>query len=80
MEIVPSVIGGGAVIVAAVVAFFGVLYGHLTTRLNALEDDLRDANAYNREMWAYCRRLLDLYYRYRRPNSPDPPPLPDEPA
>lgn len=79
MDVIPAVITGGAVIVGAVVAFFGVLYGHLAHRLENIEDDLHHAQVYNREMWAYCRRLLDLYYRHRAPGAPDPDPLPDEP-
>lgn len=80
MDVIPAVITGGAVIVGAVVTFFGVLYGHLSARLSTLEDDLASSRSYNREMWMYCRRLLDLYYRHRQPGAPDPDPLPDEPS
>lgn len=79
MDVIPAVITGGAVIVGAVIAFFGVLYGHLSGRLTALEDDLKAAQTYNHTMWWYCRRLIDLYYRHRRDGAPDPDPLPEEP-
>lgn len=49
----------------------GVLYTQLIGRVGHLEDA-------NRSLWAYTRRLLDLYYRHRGPGSPDPPPLPDD--
>ena len=68
-------------IIAVVVAFLGligVLAGHILHRVNGLEDDLRDAQDFNRRLWLYTRRLLDLYYRHRAPGSPDPDPLPEE--
>lgn len=49
----------------------GVLYGQLLVRVNQLDDQ-------NRALWHYTRRLLDLYYRHRRLDAPDPPPLPDD--
>ena len=33
---------------------------------------------YNKRLWAYCRGLLDLYYRHRKDGAPDPAPLPDD--
>lgn len=76
---IPAVIAGGAVVMAAIVALFGVLYGHLSRRINELQADLGHAHSYNRKMWAYCRYLLDLYYRHREHGAPDPDPLPDDP-
>lgn len=73
----PAIIGGGAAVMAAVITLFGVLYGHLYRQIDELRDELRAADAHNREMWAYCRRLLDLYYRHRRDGAPDPDPLPE---
>lgn len=66
----------GSVIVA-VIAAGGVAIGHLWGRVHQLEDEVRRAREQNRGLWAYCRRLLDLYYRHRTPGSPDPEPLPD---
>lgn len=59
-------------------ALLGVLYGHILTRVHSLEDDLAEANTYNRRLWIYTRGLLDMYYRHRRPEAPDPHPLPEE--
>lgn len=50
----------------------------LGDRVEKLEGDLRIEREYNRRLWDYCRRLLDLYYRHRTPGSPDPDPLPRE--
>lgn len=63
---------------AAGLALLGVLSGHILTRVHRLEDELDQARRYNRELWAYCRRLIDLYYRHRVPGAPDPDPLPEE--
>ena len=65
-----SVIGGLVAILAAGMGTLGVVVGHLIRRLDRLEEG-------NRALWAYCRRLLDLYYKHRRSDAPDPDPLPD---
>lgn len=78
MDVISAVITGGAVIIAAVVALFGVLYGHLSSRIGALEDNLEDERSYNRRLWSYCRYLIDLYYRHRGPGAPELDPMPDE--
>lgn len=70
MEILTAVLVAG-------LALLGVVSGHILTRVRALESDLAAARAYNRALWAYCRRLLDLYYQHRSPGSPDPEPVPD---
>ena len=57
----------------------GVLVAQLYARVQHLEAKVEQGQSYNRDLWAYCRRLLDLYYRHRRDGSPDPDPLPDEP-
>lgn len=44
----------------------------LENRLSAMENNYRD-------LWYYTRGLLDLYYRWRREDAPNPDPLPDEP-
>ncbi len=74
-----SIIAAAGLIVAALVALFGVIYGHLSHRIDRLENQLYAERAYSREMWSYTRRLLDLYYRHRQPGAPDPGPLPEEP-
>lgn len=66
-----------AVVVAAL-GLLGVLAGHTLARVRALEEQLAATRDYNRSLWAYCRRILDLYYRHRRDGSPDPDPIPEE--
>lgn len=52
----------------------------LEDRVGSLEDDLSDERSYSRSMWAYCRKLVDQYYRWRKDGAPDPDPLPPDPA
>ncbi len=66
----------GAILVA-VLSFGGVTLGHLWSRVQNLEDQVKKARSQNRGLWRYCRDLLDLYYKHRTPGSPDPGPLPD---
>lgn len=62
---------------AAGLALLGVLSGHILGRVKHLEDDLEEEQTYNRELWWYCRRLIDDYYKWRRSDAPDPHPLPN---
>lgn len=73
-----------ALLVAAI-PVLGGLAGHTIRRINAVEAQVVDARgevtrarAYNRKLWLYTRELLDLYYRHRTPDAPNPPPLPEE--
>ncbi len=72
-------------IVVAAVPVLGVVAGHTVRRLNDVEaqvvaarDETSRARAYNRRLWVYTRDLIDLYYRHRTPDAPNPPPLPEE--
>lgn len=65
-------------VTASGLGLLGIISGHILTRVRSLEDDLAAARSYNRELWAYCRRLIDLYYRHRAAGAPDPDPLPEE--
>ena len=67
----------GAVIVAALAAGGGSL-GHVYHRLDEVEDELERVRKQNRELWSWARKLLDLYYRHRGPEAPDPDPMPRE--
>lgn len=67
---VATLIGVLATLLVAGLSLLGVIVAQLARRLDRLERD-------NRALWAYCRRLLDLYYRHRQPGAPDPDPLPD---
>ena len=66
------------IILAALLGLTGVLYGLLFARINALENRVRKSENYNRRMWEWARRHVDLYYTYRRAGSPDPDPIPSE--
>ena len=67
-----------AVIAAAAITLIGVLSLHVLTRVHKLEEEIESAQDYNRRLWSYCRRLLDLFYRHRRDGAPDPDPVPTE--
>lgn len=65
-------------IIVACISAAGVLIGNLYSRLNGLEGELKGARAYNILLWEWARKHIDLYYRYRRDDSPDPDPIPKE--
>lgn len=69
----------GAIVAALAVGgtLVGVLFQQLFQRLGALEAEIRLVRRDNIELWDYCRRLLDLYYRHRKDGAPEPPELPD---
>ena len=67
----------GAIVVAAIAAGVGAL-GHVYRRLDEVEAELVRVHKQNRELWAWARKLLDLYYRHRGPGAPDPDPMPKE--
>ncbi len=60
-----------ATIIVGLLGVLGVGVTQLSTRVERLE-------GYNHRLWAYTRYLLDLYYRHRSPDAPDPAPLPDD--
>lgn len=63
---------------AAVLALAGVMFGLLFARIAKLEARLGRGERYNRRMWEWARKHVDLYYTHRRPGSPDPEPIPSE--
>lgn len=67
----------GAIVVAAIAAGVGAL-GHVYRRLDEVEAELARVHKQNRELWTWARKLLDLYYRHRGPDAPDPEPMPHE--
>lgn len=67
---IETVLGVAAGIIAALLAILSGIVAQLYGRVTRLE-------SYNRDLWAYTRRVLDLYYRHRQPGAPDPDPLPD---
>lgn len=60
-------------VLAALIAFVA----HLYTRLNRIEAELVQSRDYNNRLWAWARRHLDLYYRWRKSDAPDSEPLPE---
>lgn len=70
-----------AVIVGVIVAFIGIvggLFAQLYLRIATVEKQLKQAQSYNRRMWLWARRHIDLYYRWRREGAPEPEVLPVE--
>lgn len=51
----------------------------LRREMEEMKKTLTAEQSFSRDMWIYCRNLLDLYYRNRKPGSPDPEPLPRDP-
>ena len=64
-----------------IAAFAGIggFVVQLYLRMGRVETELSRTQTAHRNLWAYCRALIDLYYRHRKDGSPDPGPLPDEP-
>ena len=52
-----------------------VVLGHTWQRVTRLENQLERENRRINSLWLVYRQLVDLYYRYRRPESPEPPKL-----
>lgn len=74
MELAIALIGA---LGAAGLGLLGVLVSKIFIRLRHVEDALRAEQDYSQLLWNYCRRLLDLYYRHRKPDAPDPEGLPE---
>lgn len=70
-----TVLGG---VVVAMVTAGGVALGHVYKRLTDVEQEVKAAKAQNRKLWLWARKHVDLYYRHRGPDAPDPDPLPDD--
>lgn len=60
-----------------VLGVMGTLLAQTMTRVSRLEGEIKIANSQINRLWLYCRGLIDLYYRYRRDGSPEPPPMND---
>lgn len=67
-----------AAVIVGALALIGTLGGIVMHRLSELEKRVAKAEGYNRRLWAYTRRLVDQYYRWRQDGAPDPDPLPEE--
>lgn len=65
------------VVVAALLALFGVLIGQLYARISRLENRVNAEVDYSNRLWAYTRKLLDLYFTHRKVSGPDPGTIPE---
>ena len=74
----PGALAVVGVIITAGLGLVGVLLGQLYARLAKLEARVGAATAYNRALWLWARKHIDLYYTHRRTGSPDPDPIPVE--
>lgn len=66
------------VVFAGALSLLGVVLAQIASRLRNVELDLLKARLHERALWAWARRHLDLYYRYRREDAPDPEPVPGD--
>lgn len=60
------------IIIVGVLTAFGAILGHTAKRITEIEAEQRELESYNDELWVYTRFLLDLYYRWRTVEAPDP--------
>ena len=83
-----ALISSAAAIIIAILGGLGGLVGHAFNRIRDVEqasaDRVRELEAKvdvlqrdNYYYWMWARALVDYAYRYRRPESPDPPTLED---
>lgn len=54
------------------------LVDDLAGRLAHVESRLSDMEVKYSSLWAYCRRLIDYAFRWRRDDAPDVPDMPKE--
>lgn len=78
MELMSSAIAAAAAVAVSLIGLVGIGYKQLADRLTTLEVGLQRQQRINRDLWLYCRNLIDMYYRNRKPDAPDPDPLPQE--
>lgn len=72
-----GLIATGGVVASAALGSVGVVLGLLWRRIGELEDRIAKlADRESRIRW-WALELRDLYYRYRRPDAPDLPPIPE---
>ena len=73
-----AIIAALGAIVAAAIAGAGSSLGHVYKRLDVVEAELGRVRKQNHELWVWARMHLDLYYRHRGPDAPDPDPMPED--
>ena len=53
------------------------LRGQDLAELKDVRERVAQLEQREQQLWSWARRHLDLYYRWRRPEAPEPEPLPD---
>ena len=74
---IPLVIGTLSTVFIALLTTLGIMIGHGFNRLSNIEKEVTTVRKENHVLWMWARSLVDYSYRYRRPESPEPPTLED---
>ena len=64
--------------VGVFVSGFGAWTTILFNRIRSVERKLSQTQTYNRRLWEWSVRHLELYYRWRMDGSPEPDKIPNE--
>ena len=59
----------------AILTLMGAVLTQLLIRVGNLEKKLEHEQSRLKILWGAFRKLIDMYYRYRKPEAPDPPEL-----
>lgn len=59
----------------AILTLMGAVLTQLLVRVGNLEKKLESEQSRLKILWGAFRKLIDMYYRYRKPEAPDPPEL-----
>lgn len=59
----------------AILTLMGAVLTQLLIRVGNLEKKLAHEQSRLKILWGAFRKLIDMYYRYRKPEAPDPPEL-----
>ncbi|WP_372595683.1 hypothetical protein [Actinotalea sp.] len=78
VTIAPAILGLVGVLTVGVLSLVGVLIGQLWSRMASLEKRVSASAEYNRRLWLWARKHIDLYYRHRAVGAPDPDPIPED--
>lgn len=59
----------------AILTLMGAVLTQLLIRVGNLEKKLENEQSRVKILWGAFRKLVDMYYRFRKPDAPDPPEL-----
>lgn len=59
----------------AILTLMGAVLTQLLIRVGNLEKKLEHEQSRLKILWGAFRKLIDMYYRHRKPEAPDPPEL-----